>query len=116
MDNPNLQHNDWKIATMIFLPKKGDLADPNNWQGTTLLDMLSKVVSILLNQRLQNLQSINEKNCQFGATTKLGCQDAVFTLKSFLQERRGKGLDAWISLINLATSGSKDFGSTWIPT
>ena len=63
---------------------------------------MSKLVSIFLNYRLQKLQVINGINYQFEATPKLSCQDAVFTLKSLLQEWREKGIDTFIVFVDLA--------------
>ena len=101
MDNPSLNFNNWEIATITPLPKKGDLSDPNNWHGITLLDVISKVVSIFLNNRLQRMLKTNGVPYQFGATPSLGCLDAVFTLKTLLQERREKGFDTWVTFIDL---------------
>ena len=84
MDNKEVHYEDWKIVTVKLLPKKGDLTNPNNWRGITLLDITSKLVSILINNRLQWLIAKHGILYQFGATLKLGCQDAVFVLKSFL--------------------------------
>ena len=65
------------------------------------MDIVSKVVSIFVNVRLQKLMKIRGLPFQFGATPKLGCQDAVFALKAFLQERREKMLDTWVVFIDL---------------
>ena len=89
------------IAPVKPLPKKGDLLDLNNWHRITLLDCISKVVSIFLNSRLQKLLKKNGTPYQFGATPNLGCQDAVFSLKSFLQECREKGMDTYLVFIDL---------------
>jgi hypothetical protein len=39
----------------IFLPKKVDLEDLNNWQGIMLLDAASNIMSMIINNRLQRL-------------------------------------------------------------
>ena len=64
--------------------KKGDLLDPNNWRGIVLMDIVAKTVSIFINTRLQILLKSRGSIFQFGTMPKLGCQDAVFIIKSFL--------------------------------
>ena len=66
--------------------KKGDLKDPNNWQGLTLLDMISKIVSMFLNNRLQCLIKIYGAPYQLGATPFLGCLDTAPALKPFFKK------------------------------
>jgi len=34
---------DWRRGLIVKLPKKGNLRDPNNWRGITLLSTTSKV-------------------------------------------------------------------------
>ena len=51
--------------------------------------------------RLQTLLKLRGSPLQFRASLKLGCQDAVFVLKTFLQERREKGIDTWITFVDL---------------
>ena len=50
------------IPTITLLSKKGDLTDLNNWYGITLLDCISKVVSIFFNNRLQRVLRKNGIN------------------------------------------------------
>ena len=38
-----------------LLPKKGDLRNLNNWRGIMLLDAASKILSMIINDRLQRL-------------------------------------------------------------
>ena len=65
------------------------------------MDIVSKVVSIFVNVQLQKLMKICGLPFQFGAIPKLRCQDAVFVLKAFLQERREKILDTWVVFVDL---------------
>ena len=53
------EYEDWHISMLSILPKKGDLSNPNNWRGINLLDVTSKIVSIMINTRLQNVLKNN---------------------------------------------------------
>jgi len=45
--------SDWRNGVIIPLPKKGDLADCNNWCGITLLSVPGKVFCSILLERIQ---------------------------------------------------------------
>ena len=49
MDNENLTYKVWMESRLVLSLKKGDLQDLNNWRGINLLDVVSKLISIILN-------------------------------------------------------------------
>ena len=49
----DVEIEDCQIGHLKILPKKGDISNPNNWRGIKLLDIISKLMSIVLNSRLQ---------------------------------------------------------------
>ena len=44
-----------QFTCLKILPKKGNLLDPNNWRGINLLDVVSKVISLVITSRLQHI-------------------------------------------------------------
>ena len=60
----------------------------------SLLDVGSKIISVVLSGRAQELLLHNGNPMQFGATPNVGCADAVLSLKSMLQSRREHGTDS----------------------
>ena len=67
-----------------LLPKKGDLRNLNNWRGTMLLDAASKIISMVINSRLQQLlkeEGIEEQN---GFSGGRGCADGSFCIRQAL--------------------------------
>ena len=48
-----------------------------------------------------NALKANGRPIQFGATPKMGCSEAVFSLKILLQSRREHGIDSYAASIDL---------------
>ena len=84
-----------------ILPKKGDLRDLNNWRGIMLLDAASKVVSMIINSRLQLLLKevgIEEQNGFMGGR---GGSDGIFCIRQALKKRREHGKESWVLFVDL---------------
>ena len=89
------------MGSLKILLKKGDLTNPNNWRGINLLDISSKVVSLVVTVRLQKaLERYGIPN-QFGSTPKTGCPDGSFSIKSILQMRNAYDLNTWVVFVDL---------------
>ena len=41
-------HKGWHKSQCVPVPKKGDLIDPNKWQGIMLMDMCSKIFALVM--------------------------------------------------------------------
>ena len=50
--NDNMDFEEWHEGQVVPVPKIGDLSDPNKWRGVNLMDIESKIFSILLCKRL----------------------------------------------------------------
>ena len=81
-------------------PQKGDLSDPKNWRGINLLDVVSKVISIVITNRLQFVLK-NGTSMQFGSTPETGCTDSSSSIKTPLQMRKGMDKSTWIVFADL---------------
>ena len=85
-----LQHFPIQWATGVIVPihKKGELDDPNNFRGITLNSCLSKLFTMLLNDRLttfcDNMGLINYN--QIGFRKGFRTSDHVFTLKTLIDQ------------------------------
>ena len=67
---------EWQIGVLKILPKKGDLTNPNNWRRINLLDVVSKVISIVITNRLQLVFKKVEHLCSLVQHQKQGVQTA----------------------------------------
>jgi hypothetical protein len=84
-----------------ILPKKGDLRDLNNWRGIMLLDAASKVVSMIINGRLQRLLKEVGIEAQNGFMGGRGCVDGSFCIRQALMKRKEHGLASWVLFVDL---------------
>ena len=76
----------WAAGITSLLLKDGDVEDPNNYRAITVIDALSKVLAILLNNRLEKWCSENKviKKEQIGFEKKSRPGDHLFVPKSLI--------------------------------
>ena len=67
----------------------------------SLLDVCSKVVSVVLNDRAQKLLEANGHPMQFGATPKVGRSEAIVSLKTLLRNKREMDYGTHVVFIDL---------------
>ena len=84
-----------------ILPKKGDLRDLNNWRGIMLLDAASKIVSMIINSRLQLLLKEVGIEEQSGFMGGRGSSDGIFCIRQALKKRREHGKESWVLFVDL---------------
>ncbi len=77
---------EWKQALLVPLLKKGDPAVLNNYRGISLLSVPGKVYSLLIGKRLQEWAESSLLEMQCGFRKERGCNDAIFVLKSILEQ------------------------------
>ena len=78
---------------MIFpIYKDGDKRNPLNYRGITLLSVVSKVYTSIINTRLSNLCEKNKiiVEEQGGFRKGRGCIDQIYLLTGLLRQRRKK--------------------------
>ena len=87
----------WSKSILIPLHKKGDVHNPDNYRGITLLCALCKVFTNILSRRLRTWMELEEKisDEQAGFRTNYSTIDHIFTLHSIVTkhvygDRRGK--------------------------
>mmetsp|Transcript_2199 Transcript_2199/g.3496 ORF Transcript_2199/g.3496 Transcript_2199/m.3496 type:complete len:103 (-) Transcript_2199:88-396(-) len=85
----------------MYPSKKRDLKLPKNYRGICLIDVASKVVSLIIAESCQSVLKMNGIDEQNGFLHKKGCLDASFSLKLALQTRKKFGLDSWVVFVDL---------------
>ena len=74
--------DEWGLSIICPIYKKGQMSDPNNYRGISLIDCLAKNFTRLLSDRIQ--QFLDSKSIigeeQAGFRPKHSCMDQVFAL------------------------------------
>ena len=95
---------DWRRGLIIKLPKKGNLTDPNNWRGITLLPVASKVFLKVIHQRISQVfeeKSIIEDE-QAGFRPGRSCTDQIFILRNIIEQSQEWQLPLHINFIDFS--------------
>ena len=77
---------DWSRGIIVKLPKKGNLTDPNNWRGITLLSTASKVFVKILHRRISEAVDERLGGEQAGFRAGRSCTDNIFTLRNIIEQ------------------------------
>jgi exonuclease III len=99
----------WGKALVVLLYKKGDTADPGNYRGISLLDVVGKVFTRLVAKRIE--ESVKEAIVeeQAGFTDKRGCIEHIYTLYRIIQGRKKEGKDTYLFFLDVR----KAFDTVW---
>ena len=76
----------WSSGCIIPVFKKGDINDPNNYRGITVVSCLGKLFTSILCNRILDWNSKNDviTDAQFGFKPGFGTIDAIFVLQSLI--------------------------------
>ena len=77
----------WKKAIVVPVLKKGDSSVCKSNRGISLLSILAKVFTKIIQLRLQNHREETSREEQAGFRPNRGCCDQIFTLKQLLEKR-----------------------------
>ena len=72
---------DWENGIICPILKKSDTLDCNNYRGITLLDILYKVFSIVLNERLKKITENVIGEYQRGFRKNRSTSDKIFIIR-----------------------------------
>jgi hypothetical protein len=94
-------HEGWHKSQCVPVPKKSNLSDPNKWRGIMLMDMCSKVFSLIMTTRAFQLLDKHGTGFQFSSTPELGCRDGLFMLKVVLNAQQNHDLASYVGFVDL---------------
>lgn len=78
----------WSQGIIVPIHKKGDVNNPYNYRGITLLSHISELFTSILNKRLLLWSEENNvvSDTQFGFKPGSGTRDAIFVLHSLISK------------------------------
>jgi hypothetical protein len=92
----------WTKGSIVPLFKKGDKSNPANYRGITLVNILAKIFSLTLRNRLnnwcENESILNE--CQFGFRNNRSTSDCIFILHSIIQKVLANNLKLYCAFVD----------------
>ncbi|MEW8545054.1 MAG: reverse transcriptase family protein [Candidatus Thiodiazotropha sp.] len=92
----------WSEGVITPIHKKGDINDVNNYRGITLINIMSKIYSHILHNRLLIWAENNEKidACQFGFQPQKSTVDCIFLFHSILSKTLSQGEKLYCSFVD----------------
>jgi exonuclease III len=93
----------WAVSEVVSIPKKGDLADMNNYRGIALMTTALKVVAVILSKRMnRGLETANFFHpAQAGFRALEECVTQVAAVVEACQRRRLDGTATFLTFIDL---------------
>ena len=92
---------EWTDTVLVPIPKKGDMANCDNWRGIALLDVVGKVVARIVQGRLQDLAEEVLPEYQCGFRRGRGCSDMIFTVRQMVEKSWEHKAKAFLVFIDL---------------
>ena len=88
----------WRAGDIVNIFKKGDKKDPGNDRGITVLNVVGKLYTKVIDSRPSAWLDTHARLhvCQAGFRSQRSCIEHVFSLSHILQERTRQGLPTWL--------------------
>jgi len=93
----------WAVSEVVSIPKKGDLADMNNYRGIALMTTALKVITVIISKRLNKaLEEVNFFSpAQAGFRALEECITQVAAVVEACQRRRIDETSTFLTFIDL---------------
>ena len=105
---------DWKEGYLVKVPKKGDLANCNNYRGITMLSVPGKILSRIILQRLIDALEEILRDQQMGFRKNRSCTDHIATLRIIAEQSLEWNSSLYITFIDFEKAfDSVDHSTLW---
>jgi len=95
--------SNWNSASIVSIPKKGDLSDCNNYRGISLINVGLKILAKIVTNRISNYALSNGfvRPEQFGFRSKEECISLYISIREICQRRKIKGKFTYLAFLDL---------------
>jgi hypothetical protein len=94
----------WRLAELIPLFKKGDKTNCKNYRGISLIDIASKIFESVLVSRLKTWRESMTRENQAGFRPGRSCTDQIFTLRQLIESRHEFNHSTFIVFIDFSAA------------
>ena len=78
--------DEWRKGMIVKIPKKGNIAECNNWRGITLLTIPGKIFCIVLLNRIKDAANKALREEQGGFHNGRSCNEHIFTIRNIIEQ------------------------------
>ena len=86
--NSGVYPDSWSKGVLVPIYKKGNKSNPSNYRGITIINVIAKIFSLVLRNRInkwcEETETLN--NLQFGFRDERSTADCIFILHSIIQK------------------------------
>lgn len=105
---------DWLLALVLPLYKKGDASNCGNYRGISLLDIAYKVLETIIACRVRQAVDESLRENQGGFRKHRGCVDQIFCLRQILEQRHEFRRATYMAFVDFAAAfDSVDRSGLW---
>ena len=88
---------EWTMSKVIFLFKKGDRSDTNNYRGIIFLNSCYQLYARIITTRLQNIAETLLEEERHGFRIGRSCIDCILTIQQVIEKLCEKNLETHIA-------------------
>lgn len=103
-DDGGVCYEEWLHAVLVSLPKKPHADRPSQRRSICLLNVLSKVMTSIMAERITRWLETNAPECFNGFRRGRGTRDAIWNVVEILRQRRREGLITWAAAVDIAVA------------
>lgn len=99
--NGNPVPDQWKVAYISSIHKKGNKRDCNNYRGISVTSTMSRLYGRILRDLIEDDFKDHEEEEQSGFRAGRSCNDNVFCLKQIIEKRAARNMETHLAFVDL---------------